>query len=290
MKLLRRKTDVTVWAPAKLNLYLEVLGKRSDGFHEIETLMTAVSLYDTLSFSATSAPELRFSCDWAAGVPLRQRKRLPKGEDNLVVRALDLLRDHTGSRRGAFVHLLKRIPLEAGLGGASADAAAALLAGNAGWDLNLSITNLREMAAELGSDVPFFLHPSPALCRGRGEKVMMQPSARLDFVIVKPASGLSTARVFARCLVPANPRRFDAGAALFNRLQQAASELSEEVCRIGESFQRCGLRRYQMTGSGTACFGICRSRKDAVRVAAAMRNAGWEDVRLASSVPGHQSR
>jgi hypothetical protein len=113
-------------APAKLNLFLEISGKRDDGFHEIETLMTSVNLYDTLRFTSTSSEKIDFTCVWDHGVPLRQRTPLPQDRSNLVVRALEDLQQYVGKRRGAEVHLVKRIPAEAGMGGASSDAAAVL--------------------------------------------------------------------------------------------------------------------------------------------------------------------
>src|SRR5713101_6523487 len=117
MRIDRYADDVVVWAPAKVNLFLEILGKRPDGYHEIATLMVAIRLYDTLVFKEDPAGDLRLGCN---------QDKLSTGPDNLIVRAADLLREETGCRRGATIRLVKRIPMSAGLAGGSSDAAAAL--------------------------------------------------------------------------------------------------------------------------------------------------------------------
>src|SRR5437868_1794746 len=136
-----------VWAPAKVNLYLEVLAKRSDGYHEIATLMVAVSLYDALEFKEEISGEILLQCD---------QPGLGTGPENLVVRAALLLRERTGCTRGVHIRLAKRIPLAAGLAGGSTDAAATLTGLNDLWHLGLKTSELTALAAELGSDVAFF--------------------------------------------------------------------------------------------------------------------------------------
>ena len=141
-----------VRAPAKVNLFLEVLGKRPDGFHEIATLMVAIRLMDTLIFK--EEPDLRLGCN---------RPDLSTGPDNLVLRAARLLAERTGCTKGAHIRLVKRIPMAAGLAGGSTDAAATLWGLNRLWKLGLSRDELAGMGAELGSDIPFFFH-APAAC------------------------------------------------------------------------------------------------------------------------------
>src|SRR5262245_56559689 len=167
-------TRVLGHAPAKLNLFLEVLARRPDGFHEIETLMGAVSIFDTLEFAPRSEGELRLSCRWVGGIRARSARRtssgdaagatprdavgdLPPGEQNLVYRTVARLRERCAIRGGAEIRLHKRIPSAAGLGGASSDAAAALVAANVAWKLGWSPAQLAELAADLGSDIPYFL-------------------------------------------------------------------------------------------------------------------------------------
>ncbi len=147
MILRRRGADVLVRAPAKVNLFLEVLRRRADGYHELATLMTAVSLYDTLRFRDNPAGSVSLRCD---------RADLSAGPDNLICRAAELLRRRAGRDLGVDAFLWKRIPTAAGLGGGSSDAAAALAGLNVLWCLGLGRDELTALAAELGSDVPFF--------------------------------------------------------------------------------------------------------------------------------------
>src|SRR5438445_1631133 len=193
-------TNVTVFAPAKLNLFLKVLGKRDDGYHELETLMVSVGLYDALSLTDDPDGPLALSCRDGGPRARRDssREMPPAGADNLVLRAAELLRAAAGTARGAQIVLIKRIPLAAGLAGGSSDAAAALVGLNRLWRLGLSRGDLAALAARLGSDVPFFLCSTPAaICRGRGDVVEpLHLAARLWFVVARPHSGLSTADVY----------------------------------------------------------------------------------------------
>src|SRR5262245_37915390 len=158
----RRADALLVWAPAKVNLFLEVLGKRADGYHELATLMVAVSLHDTLEFKEESSPQVQLHCD---------HPDLSTGSENLICRAAELLRRRAGCECGARIRLWKRIPMAAGLAGGSTDAAATLHGLNALWRLGLSGTELAALGAELGSDVPFFFATPAAWCTGRGEQV-----------------------------------------------------------------------------------------------------------------------
>jgi 4-diphosphocytidyl-2-C-methyl-D-erythritol kinase len=152
-------------APAKLNLYLDVLGRRADGFHELETLLAPIRLYDRLVWRPhrnDGSTDFAFSCDPASAAALVDLA--PANERNLVWRAVDLLATTAGcAPRGSFV-LTKRIPVQAGLGGGSSDAAAALVLANSAWEIDYPLTKLSEIAAQLGSDVPFFLAGQTAVC------------------------------------------------------------------------------------------------------------------------------
>ena len=174
MQVHRSAVEVVVQVPAKLNLLLEVLARRADGYHEICTLACPIDRFDTLYFKEDPSGKLALECRWAmmVGGPAGAGfETIPCGPENLVLRAVDLLRRRTGVNRGASVRLVKRIPAAAGLGGGSSDAAAALVAANLGWRLGLSPAELADAAAQLGSDVPFFLSGGPAICRGRGEQI-----------------------------------------------------------------------------------------------------------------------
>ena len=168
-------TGWVVRAPAKLNFGLEVLRRRPDGYHELVTILQTVSLFDTLSLE--TAPHLSLACT----------DPTLDGPDNLVLRALTALRARSGVSSGAAVALAKAIPTAAGLGGASSDAAAALVAGRALWGLALRDDELVTIAAGLGSDVPFFVRGGTALATGRGEVLVPLPTpAGIWFVLVTP--------------------------------------------------------------------------------------------------------
>src|SRR5262245_62048232 len=194
MRLLSFADSVVAWAPAKVNLFLEILSKRADGFHDLATLMVAVNLFDTLVFR--SAPE---------GIALTSnRPDLSSGPDNLIVKAAALLQKRSGRNLGTAIRLVKRIPMQAGLGGGSSDAAATLLALNRLWDLELTREDMADLGAQLGSDVPFFVLADTAWCTGRGEIVDPLPvGARLHFVLVCPPFGCSTAEVYRGLSWPA---------------------------------------------------------------------------------------
>ena len=267
---------LTVWAPAKVNLFLEVLGRRSDGYHAVETLMLAVSLFDDLEFRDDPSGAVRLACTDPA---------LGTGPDNLVVRAAELLRQRTGHPGGTAVRLVKRIPWAAGLAGGSSDAAATLAGLNRLWRLGLTSDALAALAAELGSDVAFFLSPPAAWCTGRGEIVTpVRPGKRLRLVVVSPMMGLSTADVFRGVTVPEKPVSGDAiraafaagdasalGRLLFNRLQEPAERLSPEVAEWRRRLAALGPAGCLVSGSGSSLFALGRDRADAVRMAAAIR-------------------
>ncbi|MDB5313098.1 MAG: ispE [Gemmataceae bacterium] len=270
---------LVVAAPAKLNLFLEVLGKRPDGYHEIETLMAAVDLFDTLELRPAAAGKLDLECDPPG---------LPTGPDNLVYKAADRLRARAGRPAlGASIRLTKRIPTQAGLAGGSSDAAAALVGLNRIWGLDLPEPELAIVAAEVGSDVAFFLALPAAWCTGRGEVVVPEAAAKpFDIVLVCPPVGLGTAAVYRRLTVPAEPRAGTAaraalragdpdalGAALFNRLQPPAFALAPVVETVYRRLAGLGPAGCLMSGSGSAVFALCRDSQDAARVANEFRAA-----------------
>jgi 4-diphosphocytidyl-2-C-methyl-D-erythritol kinase len=284
-----------VHAPAKLNLSLDVLGRRDDGYHDVATLMVPIRLFDSLSFESLPA---------AAGGPgrieflLRGRdanRDVPADSSNLVVRALELLRARSGCELGARVTLVKRIPSAAGLGGGSSDASAALGIANQSWGIHWDLGQLASLAAELGSDVPFFLTPGAAICRGRGERVeRIGAIVPIDVVIVKPAESLSTAAVYRaldglpddqRQMPGASETRLAALAGALgrgnlnqlakwmdNRLEAAAAVLSREMEGIRKAFAELGCLGHQLSGSGSAYFGICRHAQEARRLATALES------------------
>lgn len=276
MNVLRFGKRYVANAPAKINLFFEVLGRRDDGFHEIETLMCPISLYDTLSFTSRVDGQVRFACRQAVK---QSGFSVPTDEGNLVVRAVRYLQQLFGVTLGADLHLTKRIPVAAGLGGGSSDAAAALCLANAAWGLGLEKEKLAEVAVQLGSDVPFFIYSAVAFCTGRGELIRrVENRARLYIVLAQPEEGLSTAVVYAACSPAVLPRSgkeiIDSLAwgkpglvarLLFNRLQQPAVDLAPDVGRLLECFARSPALGSGMSGSGSACFGLYANARLAER-------------------------
>lgn len=178
-------------APAKINLSFRIVGKRPDGFHQIESLMSPISLADRLSFRLLeNSTAVEFICDDAS---------LPAGPGNLVVRAAQAFLAASGRQVGVSIELEKRIPHGAGLGGGSSDAATALLGLNQLLDAKFSNEQLMQIGAEIGSDVPFFIVQSAANCRGRGEEVATTILPRaLRLLLVKPQFGVPTPAAYSR--------------------------------------------------------------------------------------------
>jgi 4-diphosphocytidyl-2-C-methyl-D-erythritol kinase len=268
----RRRGVVVIRTPAKVNLFLEVVGRRPDGYHDIASLMVAVSLYDTLTLRDDPSGALTLTCS---------RPDLSTGPDNLIVRAAELLRKTTGCQRGAAIQLEKRIPLAAGLAGGSSDAAATLTGLNRLWRLGLSRAHLVVLGAVIGSDVAFFFHRPGAWCTGRGEIVESVKLGRpLDLVLVCPPFGLSTAEVYRGVTTPAELRSGEdvlnaaregdiavLGRGLFNRLQEPAVRLRPE---LGEYLAWLAALRPAgrlMSGSGSTLFALCADPGEALRVA-----------------------
>jgi len=282
--------QVFIRTPAKVNLFLEVLARRQDGYHDLATLMLAVSLYDTLEMRTEPGSETRLECDHPG---------LSAGPDNLVSRAVALVRKHCGCKQGLGIRLSKRIPMAAGLAGGSSDAAATLAGLNVLWQLELSQSELVRMGGELGSDVSFFFATPAAWCTGRGEIVESVPVGRpLDLVLVCPSVGLSTAEVFRglqdasvkgcatgpetlpRCLEGGHAVRQalaagdveELGRQLFNRLRPTAESLCPEVAHWGRRLADARPAGQLMTGSGSTVYALCRDGVEALRIARELRS------------------
>lgn len=247
-------------APAKINLTLAILGKRSDGFHEIESLVLPVALYDELVLEDTPEEQIRLSCDDPS---------LPEGPDNLVYRAAECLRRRYGHHRGVRVQLAKRIPARAGLGGGSSDAASTLIGLNELWRLGLTFAELASVAAELGSDVPLFVHGGPSIIRGRGEQVepirLVWPGR---IVLVVPPFGMNTGEVYRHWRATDAPPRSadevlrahrsgdDLDGLLFNMLEEPAFTIEPRLAALRARLVELGAPRVRMSGSGAAMFAL----------------------------------
>jgi 4-diphosphocytidyl-2-C-methyl-D-erythritol kinase len=289
-----------VLAPAKINLFFAVIRRRDDGFHEIETLMTPIGLFDTLVFEDDPTGAISLQASWAKGLnkrrvhptaavqPARDLELIPEGDQNIVVRAVRLLAQTAGVHRGAKLRLVKRIPSAAGLGGGSSDAAATLLAANRVWNLGWSVEQLAVVAAQLGSDVPFFLAGGTAICRGRGEKIEpIEGLGAMWFVVVRPPEGLSTAAVYGACRPGESPTSLEAmvtetkrrnwpavGPVAFNGLLPAAKELSPRVGQVLKRLEKAASPLIGMSGSGTSCFAVARNGMEARRLARRLQSEG----------------
>ncbi len=254
-------------APAKINLHLEVLGKRADGYHELESLLVTVSLADTLEFSSADAGE-EVLCDDPLAGPT---------SDNLVTRAIQLVRQESGRQDGIKIKLTKRIPVGGGLGGGSSDAATTLLGLNQWWNLGWSTDRLAELGARLGSDVPFFFYGPAAIVRGRGEIVEpTQVGKPLDIVLIAPTDRLSTKEVFANLKpgterVPIEPiawalaegNKQEVARHLHNRLIEASRLLSPAVADLERRAASWPCLGHLMTGSGSTYFAVCEDQVSA---------------------------
>jgi 4-diphosphocytidyl-2-C-methyl-D-erythritol kinase len=268
--------------PAKINLTLRVGPRRADGFHDVRTLIQSIAFSDQIAFTARSGP---FSLNVRG-------PGVPSDRDNLVWRAADLLwreSGRAGEPRDAHVHLEKAIPMAAGLGGGSADAAAALVGLNLVWNLRRPRPDLVRLAASLGSDVPFFLHGGTALCAGRGDEVYpVDDIARLGVIVVKPSIGVATADAYrwldedrgaAPDGIAVPPMTLEVGwpsgpIELTNDLQRPVAKRHPVVQEIVDACQRAGARAAAMTGSGSAVFAVF-SEPAARRALARLRRPDW---------------
>jgi 4-diphosphocytidyl-2-C-methyl-D-erythritol kinase len=260
-------------------LFLELLSRRNDGFHELETIMASVSLFDHICLRRRRDDRIGLSRLPTAVRSSPDVFSMPQDRTNLVWQAVELLKATSGKKFGVDIAIRKHIPGQAGLGGGSSDAAATLLAANRLFDLRQPADQLRRIAGQLGSDVPFFLENGVAVCRGRGEQIRtLSGLPRMELVLAMPPQGLATAEVYRHSRVAAQPkssaalldawrrgRLQQAGASLWNRLQSAAESLSPWIARFREEFARLTSLGHQMTGSGTAYFGLFASRRQAWR-------------------------
>ena len=254
-----------VLAPAKINLALRILKRRNDGFHEIETMIAPISLCDELKIAKEGAGQgIDFRCD---------DKTVPEGAENLVVRAAQLFFDKTKLKPDVSIELKKKIPHGAGLGGGSSDAAATFLGLNELFGTSLSRDELAEMAASIGSDVPFFLFQSAAFCSGRGEVVKPQKlPTQLFLLLLKPEFSVSTPWAYRRWQESIPEINYDeqefAGHRFVNHLERPVFEKFVFLALL-----KMWLRRQPeigaalMSGSGSTIFAVLKDPKHAEAVA-----------------------
>ena len=284
---------MTIEANAKVNLSLEVYGRRPDGYHELRSVVLPIALADVIEIVPSADGSVSSDTGYAEEV-------------DLAVRAANALRvacaDAPGVRLGARMHVEKRIPVGGGLGGGSADAAAVLRALNGFWELGLSSEELAEVGAVVGSDVPALVlgqhFRSPVLMEGRGERVRLLvadecgaltlPPKNSWIVLANPGIASSTAEVYARCTPRGGaPGPFYVSAAFVNDLQTPACELHPEIAAALAALAEAGAEGVAMSGSGSTVFGFACCADDASRIAAKMESSGcraWVTRPLAAEV------
>jgi 4-diphosphocytidyl-2-C-methyl-D-erythritol kinase len=255
-----------VLAPAKINLSLRILGRRPDGFHEIESLIAPISLYDELTIDKQSR-WIDFICDDTS---------IPDGEENLVVRAAKVFFQKPPTKGGVSIALHKLIPHGAGLGGGSSDAAATLLALDQLFETKLAREELAKLGATIGSDVPLFIFQTAAICKGRGELVAPSPlRQRLSILLLKPAFGVSSAWAYAHWQnskqIPGvlyEPQKF-ADQILANDLERPVFEKFVFLAQLKMWLLRQPeVGAALMSGSGSTIFALMRSGAEASVLAA----------------------
>src|SRR6476620_6741124 len=256
-----------VTAPAKINLSLRVLGRRSDGFHEIETFIAPISLCDEIKMERRSGKQqIAFRCDDPS---------VPKGKDNIVVRAANVFFEETKVTSGVAIALKKTIPHGAGLGGGSSDAASTLLALNELFETNLPREALAKMAEMIGSDVPFFIFQSAAVCRGRGELVSpTRLREQLSVLLMKPEFGVPTQWAYSRWRdsreipgVPYGAQRF-ARHSFVNDLERPVFEKFVFLAQLKMwLLKQPEVGAALMSGSGSTVFAVIRDEADVDRLA-----------------------
>jgi 4-diphosphocytidyl-2-C-methyl-D-erythritol kinase len=300
-----RPATVTVRAPGKVNLHLAVGALDDSGYHEVRTVLQAVSVYDEL---VASAPATRGSVTLV--ISGEGAQDLPTDRSNLAVRAAHLLAERTGVQDGVHLQISKDIPVAAGMAGGSADAAGALVACDAYWGTQLTRAELETLAAELGSDVPFAVMGGTALGVGRGEQLSpMLSRGRYDWVFAVADGGLSTPAVYAELdryraelprpelastsgLVAALGRGNIAavGRALANDLQVPAYRLRPTLRDVIAAGEGLGVLGSVVSGSGPTCAFLCRDADDADRVARGLEATGVCRLARTATGPAHGAR
>jgi 4-diphosphocytidyl-2-C-methyl-D-erythritol kinase len=278
------QSPFTIPAFAKINWSLRVLGKRDDGYHEIDTVLQTVSLHDTITFEQVADESIRLWCD---------DRSVPVDKTNLVWRAAAALRERYSIRRGVRIRLEKRIPAEAGLGGGSSDAAATLIALAFLWKIEVSAEDLVRIAEGLGSDVPFFLNGGTARATGRGSVVEpLGDSPQKHLLVIKPNASISTAKAYStlhRASLTSSdskPILFHSQAsnssasidlnALQNDFEPTVFQLEPEIERAKVALLKSEARAAMLSGSGSAVFGIFENQDAQERAIQAIElETGW---------------
>ncbi|MFC1703234.1 4-(cytidine 5'-diphospho)-2-C-methyl-D-erythritol kinase [Candidatus Omnitrophota bacterium] len=273
---------LTLKSPAKINLYLDVIRKRSDGYHDIYTIFERINLFDTIRFSKRSRGNITVS---SSG------NRIPQNGANIAYQAAQLLKEHFSISDGIRIHIQKRIPVAAGLGGGSSNAACVFEGLNRFWRLGLTQKRIQRLAERIGSDVPFFtLKSSFALGKGRGEQLKKISKLNpLWHILIVPKIALSAKAIYTALDRKKSPKKGKATKMLtksrksanmltyalrkhnltlahkyvMNTLEEPAARLCPSISKIKETMACHGVKTYALSGSGPAVFGLVNSRKEA---------------------------
>jgi 4-diphosphocytidyl-2-C-methyl-D-erythritol kinase len=279
-------------APAKINLSLDVLYKREDGYHEVEMIMTTIDLADRLELTLLDHNEIKI---------ISHNRFVPDDQRNLAYQAAALLKERFHIKKGVGITIEKTIPVAAGLAGGSSDAAATLRGLNKLWDLGLSLDELAVLGAEIGSDVSFCVYGGTAIARGRGEKITRLPSPPTCWVVLaKPFIGVSTADVYRRlnlrdiqhpqteAMIEAirNGEFSSVCSNVGNVLEDVTLKLHPEVALIKDQMKRFGADAVLMSGSGPTVFGLVHHDSRMQRVYNGLR--GFCDQVFAVRLLGEQ--
>ncbi len=267
-------------SPAKINLSLEILRKRGDGYHELRTVLQEISLHDTLSFSFKKGEGISLSTNHPA---------LPVGRENLVYRAAEIALNRSAYRGGLHVDIRKRIPIGGGLGGGSSNAATALRALNRLLEIGLSTKELMEIGAEIGADVPFFFSGGAAIATGIGERLKKVEIPSLWYILINPNFEVSTRWAYQNYVL--TKRRFHFNLQwlakipeaipqlLWNDLEWVVSRRYPQIETMKKMLLAAGALGASMTGSGPTVFGVFSDEKDAERafhrLRPQVRERGW---------------
>ncbi len=272
-----------IYSPAKLNLYLEILGKRQDGYHNIRTIFERISLFDKITLDVNSSGVIIIKS--ASG-------DIPKDSNNIAYKAAKLLKDDFGIKDGVDIEIEKNIPVGAGLGGGSSNAASVLVGLNKIWKLGLNKKKLVEYAAKLGSDVAFFIYEYAfALGESRGEKITpLNWKRKFWHILLVPKFSVSTRLIYQELdksddwSKRAFKKTDRIEKILFNRLEDITFKKYPEVKKAKDILREQGLDNVLMSGSGSSVFGIIKSRKEGLKLARFFRRLKGYRVFVAATV------
>lgn len=264
-------------SPAKINLFLKVLKKRNDGYHEILSMVDLVSLYDIILIEPKERGEIVLEA---------KEGEMPKKEDNLIYRAVILLREQFGIKDGVAIYVKKRIPIGSGLGGGSSNAATVLLALSEIFNLGLKKNELYELGLRLGADVPLFIYRNPCIVKGIGEIIEPVNIPRIWYVIVYPGIPVSTAEVYSSVQIRSRRKELDIGVKrsfssledliplMENDLEEPAKRFVPQIKEVRDMLRRYGAKIALMTGSGSSVFGCFERKMDAILASKKLVNVG----------------